>query len=874
MPRPAWRAPVQDTIGPYHVVRRLGAGGMGEVFLAEDPRLGRQVAIKRPTDAWLATPTARERLRREARAAAQLSHPNIAAIYDVLDDSDRPHIVMEYVEGDTLANVMMGGAISPARVVDIGVQLADALSDAHARSIIHRDLKLGNAILTPTGRVKVLDFGLATSPTASPEERLTDTGRVLGTPGYMAPEQVLGHRGDERSDIYSVGVMLYALAVGRLPFQDPDSGGQALSMLTRNEAPRADAANPAVPAPVADVIARAMARDPEGRYSSARDLREALSRVQRVLAEMPTGPSERPTGPQAAPGPRRVTWVATAAVVAIAGFAAVAVWRLQHAGGSPTPVPHVATMPVVAVLPFDVISADQATSYLGVGFSDSLTTELARVPDITVVRRDELRDFTGDKRLPLKAATAVGADVIVDASLQVQGPTLRVNAKLYRTDGKTLTQIDAPSIEGPTDHLFELQHQLAASVIASAGLGTVSQSQAPGTTDPVAQRQYWQGRAELDRIDIPGNLKLATDTLTAAVARDPSFALAHAALAEAAVAQYRDSKDASWVTLAMRESTAAVRLDPSLSDVYLARARFYRETGQPDEAIQAARHAIEIQPTNDNGHELLGDLLIDTAKSSQTKDDAIAQFREAIRLRPKLARHYDRLGVALVRMGQFDAAVAPLSMVVNLQPDNADALHKLGTAYQYKQDYPLALDYYARAIRLRPLAKTYLNIGNIQYDQGHFGDAAHSFEEAVKLKGFNESIAHRNLGDAYVRLNDAQHARAEYTTVVDLVTADLKVNPKNASNLSLLGVCLAKIGRYPEAESRIDEAMAINPGDAEVLYRKAVVLTFAGRLPEAVAALDQAIRSGYSVAVASKDFDLERLHALPGFQAAVQKRGP
>jgi tetratricopeptide (TPR) repeat protein len=344
-------------------------------------------------------------------------------------------------------------------------------------------------------------------------------------------------------------------------------------------------------------------------------------------------------------------------------------------------------------------------------------------------------------------------------------------------------------------------------------------------------------------------------------------------VAEAALAQYRETKDTSWVTLALRESATAVQQDPSLSDVYVSRARFYRETGQLDDAVQAARHAIEIQPTNDTGHELLGDLLIDSAKSDQTKNDAVTQFREAIRLRPKFARHYDRLGVALVRMGRYDDAVAPLSMVVELQPDNADALHKLGTAYQYKQDFQLALDYYARAIRLRPLSKTYLNMGDIQYDEGRYADAARSFEEAVKLKGFNETIAHRNLGDAYVRLNDTAHAQAEYAAAIGLLTTDLRVNPKSAPNLSLLAICLAKIGRYAEAQAHIAEAVTISPGDAEVLYRKAVVLTLANQLPDALAALDQAIGSGYSVAVASKDYDLERLHALPGFRAAVQKRG-
>jgi serine/threonine-protein kinase len=860
---------LSDTIGPYVVIRRLGAGGMGEVFLAEDPRLGRQVAIKRPTDAWLATPTARDRLRREARAAARLSHPNIAAIFDVLDDHDRPHIVMEFVEGETLAMLMMGGPISPSRTVEIGLQLADALAEAHANSIIHRDLKLGNVILTPNGRVKVLDFGLATSPDAG-ADRITDTGRVLGTPGYMAPEQMLGYSGDERSDIYSVGVMLFGLIAGRLPFDAVDSGGRTLTMLSKDQPPRADVVNPNVPAPAADLIARAMARDPDARFQSARDLHEALVRLQRVLAELPTGPSEVPTG-DFATRRRRWRWVVAATTVVAIGATAFPFVRRRFATAPALMV--LPATPVIAVLPFDVISRDPANAYLGVGFADSLTTELAHLPAVTVVRREELRDFVGSRRDPQRAAAAVGADVIVEASLQVEGSALRVNAKLYRADGQALREIDARSYEGSTDRLFDLQNQLAAGVIATASLGTLAANDKPGTSDPVAEQQYGQGRGFLDRADVPGNLKSAIDVLTLAVTRDPSFALAHAALAEAALAQYHDTQDTSYVTLALRESGKAIELDPTLSDVYVSRAKFYNETGKIDEAIQSARHAIDIQPTNDNAHELLGDLLLASRKSTAQRDEALAQFRDAIRLRPKFARHYDRLGVALLKIGRFDDAVAPLETVVRLQPDNADGWHKLGTAYQYKEDDERALAYYAKAIKLRPYPSTYMNMGDIQYDEGKFEDAAASFVEAVKLKGPYEATAHRNLGDAYVRLKRADEARSEYLASIGLLQANLEVNPTNADTLSLLAVCLAKVGRFAEAQARMGDALKVAT-TSQVLYRQATVLVLAGRPTDAIAALDRAIRSGYSVAVASKDYDLTSLHGLPGYQAIVQKRLP
>jgi tetratricopeptide (TPR) repeat protein len=857
---------VHDTIGPYRVIRRLGAGGMGEVFLAEDPRLGRQVAIKRPTDAWLATPTARERLRREARAAARLSHPNIAAIFDVLDDHERPHIVMEYVEGETLGAIMAGGPLSAARVTDIGLQLADALIDAHAHGVIHRDLKLGNVMLTPAGRVKVLDFGLATSVATSPEagtdERITDTGRVLGTPGYMAPEQMLGYRGDERSDIYSVGVMLFGLLAGRLPFDGPDSGGRLLTMLSEAQPPRADAANPAVPAPAADVIARAMARDPEARFQSASELHEALARLKKVLAELPTGPSEVPTGEGDArrPGRRALLVLALIVVAGLGAFWSARWWR--------TPPPRrPVDMPVVAVLPFEVISSDAANAYLGVGFADSLITELAQLPDVTVVRREELRDFIGARRDPKLAAAAVGANVVVDASLQVQEHTLRVNVTLYRTDGTRLDRMAGSSREGSTDRLFDLQHQLAAGVIDGAKLGALSPAtETVGTTNPIAQTKYWQGRALLDRADLPGNIEQAMTAFQAALTLDATFARARAALGEAAWLRYKDTKDPQWVTQALAETQAAVRQDPTMADAYVSLAIVYQGTGKPADAIAALRKAIALQPSHDNAHEVLGDALF----ANNQKTEALAQFREAIRLRPRAAHHYSRLAVADLRLGRYDDAIATLKTAVDLQPDNAETYHLLGTAYQFQGDAPDAVANYERAIALKPVTQTYANLGVIQYDQGDYAKAAQAFEHAVALKP-NEPAIHRNLADAYGRLGDAARARSQYLIAVDQLQQSLKINPKDSHAMGLLAVCFAKVGRLDTALDDAKAAVGLSPTDGEVLYRRAVVLAIAGQTAGALAALDDALSNGYSAKSAAKDDDLQGLARTAAFQALIAK---
>ena len=280
---------IGQRVGPYAVLQRLGGGGMGEVYLAEDTRLGRHVALKRPSEAWLSMPDARERLHREASAAGRLNHPNIAAIYDVLDVDSQPYIVMEYVEGESLARVLRRGALPLDNAIAVGTEIAEALAAAHAKGIVHRDLKPANISLTPDGHAKVLDFGLAKGPAAKEASAqgglgtITVPGQVMGTPGYSSPEQLVGAPADPRDDVYSLGVVLYELLTGRRPFDGNDSLELAMATMTKTPPP-VHQVNPAVPEAISAIVARAMARDRDDRYKSADQLRTELRRLTHALS--------------------------------------------------------------------------------------------------------------------------------------------------------------------------------------------------------------------------------------------------------------------------------------------------------------------------------------------------------------------------------------------------------------------------------------------------------------------------------------------------------------------------------------------------------------------------------------------------------------
>src|SRR5258706_7056323 len=282
-----------EWVGPYLVLDRLGAGGMGEVYRARDTRLNRIVALKQLSDTALASEVARHRVLREARAAAGLSHPNIATIFDVLDTPAGLVIVMEYVPGESLAARLRRRALSVEQTVRFASQITDALIEAHEHGVIHRDLKPANIHLTPDGKAKILDFGIARSTPdpasgdAAPDDMSTDAGRVIGTPGYMAPEQLAGGRVDHRTDIYGVGLLMFEMLSGRRPFASPDAVGHALAVFDAH-VPRVSSLVADVPADLDELIARAMARNPKDRFGTARELSEALAQAGRGLSDAET----------------------------------------------------------------------------------------------------------------------------------------------------------------------------------------------------------------------------------------------------------------------------------------------------------------------------------------------------------------------------------------------------------------------------------------------------------------------------------------------------------------------------------------------------------------------------------------------------------
>ena len=865
------------SLGRYEIQSPLGAGGMGEVYLARDPLLGRTVAIKLLPTAFAGDPDRLRRFQQEAQTSAALNHPRILAIHDVGQAGDQPFIVMEYVRGETLAAYLRHGRASLARALEIGIEIANALAAAHGARIVHRDLKPANIMVTGDGHIKVLDFGLAkflwtdTSAPTLPGNARADTsvGHVLGTPGYMSPEQLFGDRVDERTDIYTLGVILFELVTGQRPYRD-------VFDLLRGDDPTkpirtAHEVDETVAPEISATIARAMARKPEDRFQTAGELEAELQRL--LLDESAaSGPASRsrtvghptPVQPPVA-GRRRVLLYATLLLAALVA-GAVAVPLVNRIRGTATAP---AERPVIAVLPLENLSGDSSKAYIGVGIADTLTTSLGRLSSISVVPRSTMVDAGIATRPVAEIARNLGATMILRGSIQQLGDLLRVDATLASLDGPVLW---SSFEQGRHDELFAMQNRLAESLLAALRV-TPTEAERQNlarvpTDDTQARDAYWMGLTLLDRPDDSG-LDAAVAQFRRATMRDSRFSLAFAALGEAYRRRAVRTNDKALMEEAIAAVKKALSIDAEQPEARLSLAAVYKSTGQQTQAVEEVRHVLKEQPDNDDAHRLLGELLASAGRPA----DALEELRKAADRRPNYWRNQQSLGLFYYRNNRVRDAIEVFRRLVQLKPDDAMPLQQLGTMYMAQGDLALARQNFERSNNVMPNADSYTNLGTIAYTSGRFEDAVREYEAAVKLAP-NIAVYHGNLGDAYRKVGRPSDARSAYDEAIKVGEGALEINPNDMTAVSRLGVYYAKIGSPKQAAQYADRAARTNPRDADVLYLRAVVLALIGQPDNAMRQLSEAVEHGFPVQLAREDEDLASLRSLLAFQRLIAAGKP
>jgi eukaryotic-like serine/threonine-protein kinase len=832
-----------EIVGRYELLRPLGAGGMGEVFLGRDRTLDRQVAVKRVRagDAQAA-----RYILHEARVIASLDHPNIATVYDIVEHGGEPHIIMEYVEGATLSSRLAAGPLGEAQAIDYGRQIADALAYAHQRHVLHCDIKPGNVMITPNGVPKVLDFGIARRDSQTSAGATTTTHAIQGTPPYMAPEVLLGSPPSQQSDVFSLGVMLYELVAGKRPYEG--RGAAAVLTAMTMPPPALDAAAAGVSAALSTIVARAIHTDRQQRLQSAHELKAALDRLASgATMTLAPAPVRRGWSPKA------MAWTAALAMVCAALVAGVP--RLARMA---TP------QSVLGVMMFNN-TGDARNDYLAAGLADVLAGHLADAPGMTVVPRTAMATLTADTQVP-EAVASLGLTHVLTGSIQRAGDHLRVSLSVLGDAGRKVEW--SRSFDGTIDDVLHLQRRAAReslTALQQTGLvsaATVNQArQQSPTGDPDAFDAYSHGRVLFERSDVPGNLDRAIELFTRAATLDPGFVRAHAALGEAYWGQYRRTRDPAWIDRARGATLEALRRDADDPTILYSLAVIDHGTGRIDQAIEGLNQLLSIQPASDEAHRLLGRIYSEQSRF----DRAIEEFREANRIRPNYPLTLRTLALAYLDAGAISDAIATLLQLTALQPDNGAAFQLLGAAYLTGGDLDLALVAYQRANAIAPRPTVFSNIGVIHHTRREYDKAVEAYRQAIALQG-KEAATRRNLADALWMTGDRQGAVAEYEAAVALASDALRVNPANARTHALAAFCEAKLGRHAAARRRMATALSLAPNDNDVVYKHAVVQLLAGQREQALQTLGRALELGYNRSRLGGDRDLDPLRDHPEFE--------
>lgn len=852
------------TIGPYRVVRRLGQGGMGEVSLAYDSRLKRHVALKGLLPKAGQTDAHAEVIR-EARAAAGLSHPGIAAIFDVLENPDRTFIVMEYVEGQTLAARLARGSIPWTDALDIGGQLCDAVEAAHQHGVMHRDLKPANIIVGAGGRVKILDFGLAKHvPTAASGSVSTTEGSsavapgLVGTVGYIAPEQISGKRIDHRCDLFSLGAVLFELFTGQRPFPERDGLAYALAVST-TAAPLASDLNPRAGTAVSQVIARALAREPDDRFASAAEMGRALRTATHETVNLPsTKTIAVPLRRRLARGPTAIAAVAAATVLT-----AIAVGWLTRSPSPQVPTPR--SPSVLAVAPVTTIGGDELMVAAGAGITASILANLSAIAGVTVIPVTGVPVSVGGKLTAPDVLRRLDAQWVLETVLRGAAGGLSLHATLRHADAAKVGW-DGEYVGNALRVERQLLDGLTSGLVAAGVVGQLTESErrriasAP-TNDNEAFLAYAKGRTLLAGEPSPVE---AGRLFEQAIARDGNFALAYAGLSEAYWLAYQRTREPQQAEKAGEAARRAVALDPTQPAVQLALATLWNRTGRLQEALAAVNRALDLQPGSDDAFRLKSRVL---AQQGQF-DAAVEAADHAIALRPNYFTNHTTRAFVLAQAGRHKEAVPSFRRVTELAPDYADGYQMLGTTLHRLGDITQAIGNYEHAVRLGPSATAYSNLAYSYYEVGRYDEAIKAYQESIARDPARPAV-HRNIGDVHARMGHAAQAAAAYRDAITAANRLLLVNAGDAGTIALVALCEAKLGLQAAAERHAAEALALRPNDREVVVRNAEVYAILRQSRRAIDYLGQAIGLGYQPHQAKANEELASLRSLPEFASII-----
>lgn len=666
------------TISHYRITSQLGEGGMGVVYEAEDTNLGRHVALKFLTPSMANDESLLQRFQREARAASSLNHPNICTIHGIEQSNSEHFIVMELLDGESLADRIRRGPLDIDSILRLGVQIVDALESAHSKGIVHRDLKPANMFVTSRGQAKILDFGLAKINRQKPDvasnvptaiaDQLTSAGATIGTVAYMSPEQARGEITDARTDLFSFGTVLYQMATGTLPFQGETSAVVFDSILNRDPTP-VNQINPSLPQDLGRIIGQALEKDRDLRYQSATDLKTALKRLKRDLD------SGRHSGESSA----------------IRG----------------TRAPQAVHEHSIAVLYFENLSGMQEDEYLRDGITEDITTELSKIQGLKTFSRAMVTNYRDKSVTAGQVGRELGASYALVGSLRRAGNRLRINAQLV--DAATDFPLWSERYDREMEDVFEVQDEIASKIAAALRITLSPQEQQALAARPTDNLQaydlYLRGRNYARRVGRQ-DLQVAVQMYSNAVALDPHFALAHAGLANAcAQYYYHFEHKQEWIDRAIAATQRASAIGKDEPEIRLAEAWIDVAEGRYKDSVNKVRSAIEKDPDLDGGYYLLGRALFLAGRYQEIVDvmeEALAHAGENYNTAQPIHNALGALGKTEALKNYIHREIAIYEGHLKKVPEDARARVLLASGYAHQGRFEDAKREADMAMALRP----------------------------------------------------------------------------------------------------------------------------------------------------------------------------
>jgi tetratricopeptide (TPR) repeat protein len=852
-----------DTISRYRILGPLGKGGMGVVYRAEDTRLHRTVALKfLPGDS--VSEHDRQRFLNEAHAAAQLRHPNICPIHDIDEVDGHVFIAMACLDGESLAHRIDKGPLPVSTAIDITLEVLEGLGKAHELGIIHRDIKGSNIMISPEGHACVLDFGLAVWQGAP---RVTETGGTVGTPQYMSPEQARADALDGRSDLWSVGVVLYEMLTGKLPFQRPNAAAVIHAILTAEPAPPSRLRGDVLPE-LDRVVQRALAKNPDQRWRTAAEMSAELRSIRGRLAVTTNASTQTlrvAPPPSVTPPPRRRTAVLLALACLLLAGAGFAAWKMTGPkSGREVP----GEVRQVAVLPFDVIGTEETTRSTADGLVEIVTSALSEVEQlqgrIMAVPSSEIRRQRINS--PAEAKRIYGVQFVITGSAQPLGSAVQFTANLV--DTALMRQVRAKTfVYDPKDPIVSRNDAVAQVVrLLEFDLAPATRKAlaAGDTTSAKAYAAYLEGKGLLARYDRSGNIDKAIASFENAIHLDASYALAYSGLGEAWWRKARANPDPESSATAIRHAERGVQLGAKLAGPHIVLGEVYGAFGRQEEGIRQLRMALDLAPGNPEAARELARIYTNTGHFAEAE----ASYVQATKARPTDWYGFLLLGLLYEKQERYAEAESALRRASVLAPDNDIVLRNLGAVYLNQGRYAEAVTQIRKSLDFKPSAVAWSNLASAYFFEHRFPDAVAAAETARDL-GDKAFYLWGNLAIYYKHVpgSEAKSGPA-FQRAIELAEKSLKVTPDDYEARSSLAEYHAHLGN---ARRTLEEIGRI-PAQSRKPVAIQLILAYelAGYRAQAIEIVRTCISRPESLHEIRNDPDLVKLWNDPEFQKTIE----